>query len=188
MKFCSQCAAPITAKIPAGDSRERHVCESCGIIHYQNPRNVVGTIPVYGDQILLCRRAIEPRHGFWTLPAGFMELGESTAAGAARETLEEAGVRATIGPLYALLNVPHAEQVHLFYLASMATPEFEAGDESLEVALFHEQEIPWQDLAFPTIKQTLEWFFADRAAGIFNTPQEISVRSRDILSTEKIKA
>jgi ADP-ribose pyrophosphatase YjhB (NUDIX family) len=117
-----------------------------------------------------------------------MELGESTAAGAARETLEEAGVRATIGPLYALLNVPHAEQVHLFYLASMATPEFEAGDESLEVALFHEQEIPWQDLAFPTIKQTLEWFFADRAAGIFNTPQEISVRSRDILSTEKIKA
>jgi ADP-ribose pyrophosphatase YjhB (NUDIX family) len=156
------------------------------VIHYFNPRNVVGCIPVFGNQILLCRRAIEPRYGYWTLPAGFMELGESTSAGAARETHEEAGAIVEIGPLYSLLNVPHAEQVHLFYLANMTSPEFHAGKESLEVALFHEQDIPWNEIAFPTVKQTLEWFFADRAAGIFNAENEFSVRSRDILPSEKI--
>ena len=173
-------------KIPADDSRERHVCDSCGAIHYFNPRNVVGSIPVYGDQILLCKRAIEPRYGYWTLPAGFMELGESTSAGAARETEEEAGAIVEIGPLYSLLNVPHAEQVHLFYLASMKSPEFKAGEESLEVALFHEQDIPWAEIAFPTVKQTLEWYFADRTAGVFDSSQEIGVRSRDIHPSEKI--
>ena len=122
MKYCPHCAAVLTVKIPVDDSRERFVCEACGSIHYQNPRNVVGSIPVYGDQVLLCRRAIEPRHGYWTLPAGFMELGESTTHGAARETLEEAGAVVSIGPLYSLLNVPHAEQVHLFYLATMQSP------------------------------------------------------------------
>ena len=186
MKFCSHCASPLTIKIPADDSRQRHVCEVCGSIHYQNPRNVVGSIPVFGEQVLLCRRAIEPRYGYWTLPAGFMELGESTAHGAARETLEEAGAAVEIGPLYSLLNVPHAEQVHLFYLATMNTPKFSAGEESLEVALFHEHEIPWNDLAFPTVKQTLEWFFADRAAGKFTPGQELNVRSRDVLPSEKI--
>uniref|UniRef100_B1XV74 NUDIX hydrolase n=1 Tax=Polynucleobacter necessarius subsp. necessarius (strain STIR1) TaxID=452638 RepID=B1XV74_POLNS len=165
MKYCPNCAPVLTIKIPVDDSRERHVYEACGSIHYQNPRNVVGSIPVYGEQILLCRRAIEPHHGYWILPAGFMELGESTGYGAARETLEEAGASVEIGPLYSLLNVPHAEQVHLFYLATMNTPEFSAGEESLEVALFHEHEITWDDLAFPTVKQTLECFFADRAAG-----------------------
>ncbi|OYY49333.1 MAG: NUDIX hydrolase [Polynucleobacter sp. 35-46-207] len=174
MKFCSNCASPVTVKIPADDSRERHVCESCGMIHYCNPRNVVGSIPVYGEQVLLCKRAIAPRHGYWTLPAGFMELGESTSAGAARETQEEAGAIVEIGPLYSLLNVPHAEQVHL------------AGEESLEVALFYEHEIPWQELAFPTVKQTLEWFFADRAAGLLHADAQISVRTRDVLPTEKI--
>ena len=184
MKYCSNCAATITRKIPADDSRERHVCESCGSIHYQNPRNVVGSIPVFGDKVLLCRRAIEPRHGYWTLPAGFMELGESTSAGAARETFEEAGAIVEIGPLYSLLNVPHAEQVHLFYLATMKTPDFCAGEESLEVALFDEHEIPWGDLAFPTVKQTLEWFFADRSSGALS--KEFHVRSRDVLRSEKI--
>ena len=139
---------------------------------------------MYGDQVLLCRRAIEPRHGYWTLPAGFMELGESTTHGAARETLEEAGAVVSIGPLYSLLNVPHAEQVHLFYLATMQSPEFSAGDESLEVALFYEHEIPWDKLAFPTVKQTLEWFFADRAAGILDG--QFHVRSRDVLPSERI--
>jgi len=115
-----------------------------------------------------------------------MELGESTGAGAARETLEEAGAVVEIGPLYSLLNVPHAEQVHLFYLATMQTPHFEAGDESLEVALFHEKDIPWSELAFPTVKQTLEWYFADRAAGLFNNPVELNVRSRNISRNEKI--
>ena len=186
MKFCSNCAAPITIRIPADDTRERHVCESCGSVHYQNPRNVVGSIPVYGDQALLCRRAIEPRLGYWTLPAGFMELGESTSAGAARETFEEAGALVEIGPLYSLLNVPHAEQVHLFYLADMSTPHFVAGEESLEVALFDENDIPWAEIAFPTVKQTLEWFFADRAAGLFEGSAELNVRSRDISRGEKI--
>jgi ADP-ribose pyrophosphatase YjhB (NUDIX family) len=184
MKYCSQCAATLIVKIPIDDSRERFVCESCGSIHYQNPRNVVGSIPVYKEQVLLCRRAIEPRYGYWTLPAGFMELGESTSSGAARETLEEAGAIVEVGPLYSLLNVPHAEQVHLFYLATMHTPTFAAGEESLEVALFHEHEIPWGELAFPTVKQTLEWFFADRATGVLNS--EFHVRSRDILSSERI--
>lgn len=186
MKFCSHCATPITLKIPADDSRERHVCESCGVVHYFNPRNVVGCIPVFGEQVLLCRRAIEPRHGYWTLPAGFMELGESTSAGAVRETHEEAGAIVEIGPLYSLLNVPHAEQVHLFYLANMTSSQFNAGEESLEVALFHEHEIPWDDIAFPTVMQTLEWFFADRAAGIFDSDTPFSVHSRDILPSEKI--
>ena len=186
MKYCSNCASVLAIKIPADDSRERHVCEACGSIHYQNPRNVVGSIPVYGKQVLLCRRAIEPRHGFWTLPAGFMELGESTSHGAARETLEEAGAAVKIGPLYSLLNVPHAEQVHLFYLATMANPEFSAGEESLEVALFHEHEIPWEELAFPTVKQTLEWFFADCAAGNLEAGKEFHVRSRDVLPSERI--
>ena len=184
MKYCPNCAANLTVKIPTDDSRERYVCEACGSIHYQNPRNVVGTIPVYGEQVLLCRRAITPRHGYWTLPAGFMELGESTSHGAARETLEEAGAIVEIGPLYSLLNVPHAEQVHLFYLATMTSPQFAAGEESLEVALFHEHEIPWDELAFPTVKQTLTWFFADRAAGVLEG--QFHVRSRDVLSSEKI--
>ena len=186
MKFCPHCASPITIRVPADDTRERHVCDSCGSIHYQNPRNVVGSIPVFRDQVLLCRRAIEPRYGYWTLPAGFMELGESTAAGAARETLEEAGAVVEIGTLYSLLNVPHAEQVHLFYLANMISPHFEAGEESLEVALFNERDIPWSELAFPTVKQTLECFFADRAAGLFQGSIELNVRARDISRNEKI--
>jgi ADP-ribose pyrophosphatase YjhB (NUDIX family) len=186
MKFCPNCAAPLIVKIPADDSRERHVCEACNSIHYQNPRNVVGSIPVYGEQVLLCRRAIAPRLGYWTLPAGFMELGESTSFGAARETLEEAGANVEIGPLYSLLNVPHAEQVHLFYLATMLSPDYSAGEESLEVALFYEHEIPWSELAFPTVKQTLKWFFADRAAGLFEAGNAFQVRSRDVLPTERI--
>jgi ADP-ribose pyrophosphatase YjhB (NUDIX family) len=184
MKYCPNCAALLSIKIPADDSRERYVCDACGSIHYQNPRNVVGSIPVYGEQILLCRRAIEPRYGYWTLPAGFMELGESTSHGAARETLEEAGAIVEVGPLYSLLNVPHAEQVHLFYLAKMLSPDFAAGEESLEVALFHEHEIPWKELAFTTVKQTLEWFFADRATGVLNG--QFHVRSRDVLPSEKV--
>jgi ADP-ribose pyrophosphatase YjhB (NUDIX family) len=146
----------------------------------------VGSIPIYGEQVLLCRRAIEPRHGYWTLPAGFMELGESTSHGATRETFEEAGAQVEIGPLYSLLNVPHAEQVHLFYLAKMYSPEFSAGEESLGVALFYEHEIPWAELAFPTVKQTLEWYFADRAAGLLESGKEFHVRSRDVLPSERI--
>lgn len=165
MKFCSVCGHEVIARIPPGDNRERFVCDQCGTIHYQNPRNVVGTVPVWGEQVLLCRRAIEPRYGYWTLPAGFMEMGETTAEAAARETLEEAGARVEVQTLFTLLNVPQVHQVHLFYLARLVYPGFEAGEESLEVRLFDEADIPWDEIAFPTVSQTLRFFFADRATG-----------------------
>jgi len=166
MKFCSECGHAVALAIPEGDNRPRHVCPQCGTIHYQNPKNVIGTIPVWEHegqlQVLLCRRAIEPRYGYWTLPAGFMENGETTGEAAARETEEEAGANIELGPLFALLNVAHVHQVHMFYLARLVDLDFHPGEESLEVQLFTESEIPWDDLAFPTIRKTLELFFADR--------------------------
>lgn len=167
MKFCSECAHPVTVAIPEGDNRPRFVCTNCGTIHYQNPKMVIGSIPVWerdGElKVLLCKRAIEPRYGYWTLPAGFMENGESTSAAAARETEEEAGANVELGDLFTLLNVVHVHQVHLFYLARLVDLDFAPGIESLDVQLFSENEIPWGDLAFPTIRTTLELFFADRA-------------------------
>jgi ADP-ribose pyrophosphatase YjhB (NUDIX family) len=167
MKYCSECAAAVTLAIPAGDNRPRHVCTSCGTIHYQNPKMVLGSIPVWerdGElKILLCKRAIEPRHGYWTLPAGFMENDETTAAAAIRETEEEAGAHIALGKLFSLLNVVRVQQVHMFYLATLLDLDFAPGEESLDVQLFSEAEIPWDDLAFPTIRATLELFFADRA-------------------------
>jgi ADP-ribose pyrophosphatase YjhB (NUDIX family) len=166
MKFCSECAHPVALTIPEGDNRPRYVCANCHVIHYQNPKMVVGSIPVWEQdgalQVLLCKRAIEPRHGYWTLPAGFMENEETTSEAAIRETEEEAGANITIGPLFSLLNVAHVHQVHLFYLARLNDLDFEAGIESLDVRLFTEQDIPWDELAFPTIRKTLELFFADR--------------------------
>lgn len=177
-RFCSICGQPVTQRVPEGDSRERDCCTSCGAIHYVNPRPVVGTIPVWKDQVLLCKRAIEPRLGYWTLPAGFMEIGETTGAGALRETLEEAGARITLGPLYTMIDVPHAEQVHIFFRAQLLDLDFHAGEESLEVRLFKEEQIPWHDLAFRTVATTLELFFADRARGEFGTyTREISPSS-----------
>ncbi len=176
MNYCSNCGHhPVARLIPPGDTRERFVCAQCGTIHYQNPRNVGGTVPVWGDEVLLCRRAIEPRRGFWTLPAGFMELGETTSQCAARETLEEAGARVEIQSLFSLLNVPHVEQIHFFYLARLLDTDIEAGEESLEVRLFTEEDIPWDDIAFPTVSQTLRFYFADRQAGNF------SLHTADIL-------
>lgn len=166
MKFCSECASPVALAIPEGDNRPRYVCGQCDAIHYQNPKLVVGSVPVWekdGElQVLLCKRAIEPRYGYWTLPAGFMENNETTAEAAIRETEEEAGANIELGPLYTLLNVAHVHQVHLFYLARLRDLDYAAGIESLEVRLFSEREIPWDDLAFPTIRKTLELFFADR--------------------------
>lgn len=166
MKFCSECGHTVALAIPEGDNRPRHVCSQCGTIHYQNPKNVIGTIPVWEHegqlQVLLCRRAIEPRYGYWTLPAGFMENGETTGEAAARETEEEAGANIELGPLFALLNVAHVHQVHMFYLARLVDLDFHPGEESLDVQLFAENEIPWDELAFPTIRKTLELFFADR--------------------------
>jgi len=167
MKFCSECAHPVTVAIPEGDNRPRYVCTHCGTIHYQNPKMVIGSIPVWEQdgelKVLLCKRAIEPRYGYWTLPAGFMENGETTSAAAARETEEEAGANVELGNLFTLLNVVHVHQVHMFYLARLVDLDFAPGIESLDVQLFSEAEIPWSDLAFPTIRTTLELFFADRA-------------------------
>jgi ADP-ribose pyrophosphatase YjhB (NUDIX family) len=166
MKFCSECAQPVALAIPEGDNRPRYVCTHCEAIHYQNPKLVIGSIPVWERdgqlKVLLCKRAIEPRYGYWTLPAGFMENAETTAEAAVRETEEEAGANIEIGELFTLLNVAHVHQVHLFYLARLLDLDFAPGVESLEVKLFAEHEIPWDDLAFPTIRTTLELFFADR--------------------------
>ena len=166
MKFCSECAHPVALAIPEGDNRPRYVCPHCHTIHYQNPKLVVGSIPVWEQdgklQILLCKRAIEPRYGYWTLPAGFMENEETTSAAAIRETVEEAGANIELGPLFSMLNVAHVHQVHLFYLARLLDLDYAAGIESLDVQMFSEREIPWADLAFPTIRTTLELFFADR--------------------------
>ncbi|MFT0547322.1 NUDIX hydrolase [Allopusillimonas ginsengisoli] len=165
--FCSQCGERLTRLIPPDDNRERDVCEHCGAVHYQNPRNVVGVLPVWHDKILLCRRAIEPRYDKWTLPAGFMELGETTAQGAMRETQEEAGAQIELGPLYTVIDVPHAEQVHFFYLANVLSEDLYPGPESLDARFFREEEIPWDELAFRTIKSTLEHYVADRRSGTF---------------------
>ena len=167
MKFCSNCGNTVELQVPAGDHKERHVCNDCGEIHYQNPKIVTGCIPEWQDRILLCRRAINPRKGFWTLPAGFMENDESTQQGAARETLEEANARVEISQLYTTFNLPHINQVYLLFRGDLLDLDFSPGEESLEVALFHESDIPWNQLAFPVISETLKFYFADRAAGSF---------------------
>jgi ADP-ribose pyrophosphatase YjhB (NUDIX family) len=167
MKFCSQCGNPLTLRIPQQDDRERHVCDHCGVIHYQNPRIIVCSIPAWQNKVLLCKRAIEPRHGLWTLPGGFMENGESTQEAAVRETLEEACAIIEVHDLYSLYNVAHIDQVHLFFRASLLAPEFAPGAESLEVALFSEDEVPWQDLAFPAVASTLKHYFRDLSGGTF---------------------
>jgi ADP-ribose pyrophosphatase YjhB (NUDIX family) len=167
MKFCPNCAALLTVRIPDGDTLPRHVCDACGSIHYQNPKIVVGAIPEWEDRVLLCRRAIEPRHGYWTLPAGFMENAETTAAAAVRETLEEACARIAVDEMFTLINVPHISQVHIVYRARLLDLDFAPGSESLEVALFREHEIPWGEIAFRTIGLSLRHYFDDRRSGRF---------------------
>ena len=167
IQHCRVCGAAAHYRVPADDNRDRAVCSACGEIHYENPLNVVGTVPVWGDQVLLCRRAIEPRRGLWTLPAGFMELGENTADGALRETTEEAGAKVEMQSLFSVLNVVRVGQVHLFYRARMLDTTLDPGPESLEARLFREDEVPWDELAFRTVRQTLEWFFEDRRLGAF---------------------
>jgi len=162
MKFCSQCGNPVSQKIPQGDNRLRHVCDRCQTIHYQNPRIVAGCLPIWEKQILLCRRAIQPRYGLWTLPAGFMENGETVEQAAIRETREEACARVRDLQLYTLFDLPHINQVYMLFRAELSDLDFAAGEESLEVQLFDEADIPWSELAFPTIGRTLEYFFADR--------------------------
>lgn len=167
-KHCKLCGAPVNYVVPADDNRERAVCTACGNVHYENPLNVVGTLPVWGDQVLLCRRNIEPRHGYWTLPAGFMELDETAAEGALRETIEEAGASVEMQGLYTVINVVRVRQLHLFYRARLLNTSFAPGPETIEAQLFSEADIPWDDLAFKTVKVTLQRYFEDRKTGQFD--------------------
>ena len=167
IKHCRVCGTAVAYRVPADDNRERAVCPACSEIHYENPINVVGTVPVWGEQVLLCRRNIEPRFGFWTLPAGFLELGESSAAGAERETVEEAGARIELQDLFTVLDVVRAGQLHLFYRARLLDTTLAPGPETIEARLFREDEVPWDALAFRTVRLTLEHFFADRRHGVF---------------------
>ncbi|NHC07193.1 NUDIX hydrolase [Azonexus fungiphilus] len=167
MSYCIQCGNAATRQVPPGDNLHRLVCSVCGHIHYDNPRLIVGCIAEWQGRILLCRRAIEPRLGYWTLPAGFMENGETTAQAAARETQEEAGARVAIDAAFALVSIAHINQIHLFYRGRMPSPAFAAGEESLEVALFAADEIPWCELSFRSVRLCLEAYLADRQNGHF---------------------
>jgi len=167
MKYCPDCAAPLAKRVPPGDSLPRYVCDACGSIHYQNPKLVVGTVPEWEGRILLCRRAIEPRYGYWTLPAGFMENDETAAEAALRETLEEAGAHIELVSAFSMISVPRVNQVHLFYRARLLDLEFKPGLESLDVALIDEAKVPWKDIAFRTVGLTLKHWFADRARGSY---------------------
>ena len=154
-------------RVPPGDTLQRWVCDQCGEIHYQNPKLIIGTVPEYQDKILLCRRAIEPRYGYWTLPAGFMENDETTGEAALRETLEELGAKVELGAPFTMISVPRVNQVHLYYRARVRELGFKPGEETLEVALFEEARIPWHDIAFRTVGATLKHWFADREKGGF---------------------
>lgn len=165
MKYCSNCGTLVELRVPEGDTLLRYVCSECGVVHYQNPKIVVGCIPEWEDRILLCRRAIEPRHGLWTVPSGFMENAETLVQGAARETLEEAHARVNMGPLYAIYNLPHINQVHVLFRAQLLDLDFKPGIESLDVQLFGEAEIPWDTLAFRVIREPLKRYFDERRQG-----------------------
>ena len=171
IKHCRACGTAVVYRLPDdGDTKQRAVCPACNTVHYENPLNVVGTVPVWGDsgqQVLLCKRNIEPRWGKWTLPAGFMELGETLAEGAVRETVEEAGAHIELDGLFSVLNVVKVGQVHVFYRAALLDTVFDPGPETIEARLFRQQDIPWHDLAFRTVRVTLERYFEDRARGQF---------------------
>ncbi|TNF34780.1 MAG: NUDIX domain-containing protein [Gammaproteobacteria bacterium] len=183
MKFCSQCGATVTHKIPEGDSLPRYVCESCDTIHYQNPRIIAGCIAEWQGSILLCKRAIEPRYGLWTLPAGFMENRETTAEGAAREALEEANANILKLSLFSVFSIPHISQVYMMFRGELDRGQASPGHESLEVGLFQEQDIPWDELAFPVIRETLKLYYADKHSGRFRTHSGDIVRIDDQLMT-----
>ena len=166
MKFCSHCGQPVTMRVPEGDHRPRHVCTGCGAVHYQNPKIVAGCVPEHEGRILLCRRAIEPRRGYWTIPAGFMENGETTQDAARRESMEEAQADVEIGSLLAVVHVLHADQVHVMFRARLPRPEYGVSPESLEVMLCDAQRIPWTDLAFRSVDFALRRYLEDRQAGL----------------------
>lgn len=179
MKFCSTCGSgKLVMRIPDGDNVDRIVCGDCETIHYQNPRVVVGCLPEWEDKVLLCKRAIEPRYGLWTLPAGFLENGETVEQGAMRETLEEANATVELGELYTMISLIHVHQIYMMYRAKLTSLDFGPGTESLEVRLFSEDEIPWESLAFRTIARTLRLYFLDRKQGSFRFHSSFIERSR----------
>lgn len=180
MNFCSHCGSDVSLRVPAGDSLPRYVCERCGTIHYQNPKIVAGCIVEWDDQVLLCKRAIEPRYGLWTLPAGFMENGETTLEAAARETWEEAQAKVEELVLYGLFNLPHINQVYIMFRGQLVDGKAHPGTESLETGLFREEQIPWEQLAFPVVRESLALYFADRRAGHFPTRFADVVRNPDL--------
>lgn len=165
MRYCCHCRAELVYAIPEGDDRCRYLCRACDTVHYQNPRIVAGCLPVWGEQILLCKRAILPRRGYWTLPAGFMELGETITEAGRRETREEANARVEIEALYAVFSLPEVDQVYMMFRSRLLDLDFSPGRESLEVGLFTEDTIPWDEIAFMTISETLRLYFKDRAQG-----------------------
>jgi len=172
MKFCCECGSNVEYRIPEGDNLNRYVCTSCDTIHYQNPRIIAGCIPVYEDKVLLCRRAIEPRYGYWTLPAGFMENSETTEQAAARETWEEALAKVDNLKLHGMYSIPHINQVYLMYQGALTNADFGPGIESLDTRLFKENEIPWDELAFPVVHKTLKYFFEEQKQGTFTLHTE----------------
>lgn len=175
MKYCSQCGDTVAHRVPDGDNRPRFVCITCETIHYQNPRVITGCLPFHEDRVLLCKRSIAPRSGFWTLPAGFLENGETTAQGALRETREEANANAEILALYTLFNLPHISQIYMFYRARLTDLDFFPGEETLETRLFGQDEVPWDELAFPVITATLKHYFDDLPGNAF------PIRAEDII-------
>ena len=175
MKFCSHCGSDqLRFDVPEGDNRPRYWCPACQIIHYQNPKIVVGSLPVWEGRILLCKRSIQPRAGYWTLPAGFMENGETLQEGAIRETWEEACATVNLTDLYTVFNLPHIYQVYMFFLGELADGRYGVGEESSDVGLFLPEEIPWDELAFPTVTRTLRFYLQDLSSG------EFPIRVQDI--------
>ena len=172
MNFCSNCAQKIIQKIPPGDNRQRFVCESCNQIYYENPKIIAGCLPIYGNRVLLCRRAIAPRKGYWTLPAGFLENEEAASEGARRETLEEANAKVNLSHLYSLFNLPHISQIYMFYIGELVNLDFSPGEESLETKLFLETEIPWEELAFPVVALTLKKYFRNKEDNAYPFTEE----------------
>ena len=179
MKYCNQCGSTVNLRIPKGDNRPRHICDKCGFIHYQNPKLIAGCITEWQDQILLCRRAIEPRYCLWTLPAGFMENEETLEEAAIRETYEEACAEVKIIGLYSVFSLPHVSQVYVIFRGNLINGSFSAGSESLETKLFKEEDIPWNQIAFPVIEKTLKRYFLDRSSNkYFPFTETISSRRR----------
>lgn len=187
MKFCSVCGNKVRIGIPSGDNRERHLCDHCGTVHYQNPKVVAGCIAHWEDQVLMCRRAIEPRYGLWTVPAGFMENGETTYQGALRETIEEANARVAIDDLFVTVNLPHINQVYMLFRGRLLDLDFSPGTESLETVLLKEEQMPWAEMAFPTVTEALKLYFADRAAGSFTVHMLDIVRAGNMPGRYQVK-